>query len=56
MKTTAAILEFNDIYDSEEHCKALDRLDNDLSQLGEVLADRITLEDMVIEAMSKPKH
>lgn len=56
MKTTAAILTFNDTYDSEEDCKNLDRLDNDLSALGEILADRITHEDMIIAAMSNDKH
>ena len=33
MKTTAAILEFNDTYDSEENCKSLEKLDADLSSL-----------------------
>jgi len=56
MKTTAAILQFNDTYDSEERCKTLEKLDDDLSVLGEILADRITLEDMIIAAMTQPKH
>jgi len=50
--STRFILDFNEKYDCEEHCKNLSNLDQDLSRLGEVLADRITLEDQVISTLS----
>lgn len=50
--TTQQILDFNEKYDCEDHCNNLSELDNDLSQLGEILADRILYEDQVIEAIS----
>jgi len=50
--TTQQILDFNEKYDNEENCKALTGLDQDLSRLGEILADRILCEDQVIEAIS----
>ena len=49
--TTDAILDFNDRYDVAPMEKRIDDLANDLSQLGELLADRIQLEDQVIEAL-----
>lgn len=49
--TTAHILDFNDKYDCGDHCDNLTTLADDLSQLGEVLADRINLEDRVIAAL-----
>jgi regulator of sigma D len=52
---TQAFLEFNDKYDCEDHCDNLDELDNDLSQLGEKLADRIELEDRLIRIMRQPR-
>lgn len=51
---TDTILEFNDKYDRFEPIKddnKLTKLRNDLSSLGETLADRIELEDEVIRAM-----
>ena len=52
---TESILDFNEKYDCEE-CEnlanLLTRLDTDLSKLGEILADRITLEDQIISAYS----
>jgi len=45
---TQAILNFNEKYDCEDHCEGLSNLDQDLSQLGEQLADRIELEDRLI--------
>ena len=50
--STRFILDFNEKYDSEDHCKNLSNLDQDLSKLGEVLADRISMEDQVISALS----
>jgi regulator of sigma D len=50
--TTQQILDFNEKYDNEDNCKSLGELDQDLSQLGEILADRILYEDQVIEAIS----
>lgn len=46
--STRFILDFNEKYDCEDHCDDLSMLEQDLSKLGEVLADRITLEDQVI--------
>ena len=50
--TTQLILDFNEKYESEENCKDFTALDQDLSQLGETLADRIQMEDQIIEALS----
>jgi regulator of sigma D len=49
--TTDAILDFNDRYDVAPLETRIGNLANDLSQLGELLADRIQLEDQVIEAL-----
>lgn len=49
---TQSILDFNDKYDCEDHCTNLGSLERDLSQLGEMLADRIELEDRLISAMT----
>ena len=51
--TTQQILDFNEKYDSHEHCGDLNDLDNDLSHLGEILADRIQYEDKIIAALSE---
>jgi len=45
---TQSILDFNEKYDCEDHCESLSALDEDLSRLGEQLADRIELEDRLI--------
>lgn len=50
--TTQQILDFNEKYDFEDQCDNLDSLDADLSQLGEILADRILYEDQVIAALT----
>jgi len=50
-ETTGQILDFNDKYDCEDHCDNLSALAEDLSRLGEVLADRINLEDRIIGAL-----
>ncbi|HHH35986.1 MAG TPA: Rsd/AlgQ family anti-sigma factor [Gammaproteobacteria bacterium] len=49
--TTQAILDFNDKYDFEDQAPDLSSLEDDLSRLGECLADRIELEDQVIRVM-----
>lgn len=53
VSTTDTILDFNDKYDTDKNnggCP-LDGLEGDLSKLGEKLADRIEVEDRVIEAL-----
>lgn len=49
--STDAILDFNDRYDTAPLDKHLHELADDLSRLGEMLADRIQYEDQVIEAL-----
>ena len=56
MNTTETILAFNGKYDSSEHAGALlAELDDDLSMLGEGLADRIELEDRLIGVLNEPR-
>lgn len=50
-RTTDVALDFNDKYDCEDHCTALDSLSADLSHLGEELAVRIELEDELLASM-----
>jgi len=52
-QTTDMALDFNDKYDCEDHCTALDSLSKDLSKLGEELALRIELEDKLLTAMAR---
>ncbi len=54
-KVTDFIVEFNDKYDGEKDSLILTNLDNDLSVLGEALADRITNEDQIIAAYRSAK-
>ncbi|MFV1984709.1 MAG: Rsd/AlgQ family anti-sigma factor [Thiohalomonadales bacterium] len=54
-KVTDFIIEFNDKYDGEKDSLILTNLDNDLSVLGEVLADRITNEDKIVAAFRAAK-
>jgi regulator of sigma D len=52
---TKLILDFNEKYDVEDGDdleQSLDQLDKDLSKLGEILADRILLEDQIISAFT----
>lgn len=49
--STDAILDFNDRYDVAPLEARIGDLADDLSQLGELLADRIQLEDQVIDAL-----
>ena len=53
--TTEQFLDFNDKYESDNKDKQFSSLDNDLSSLGEILADRILYEDQVITAFTIPK-
>ncbi len=57
LHTTEVILEFNDRYDPTQPCEDLDleRLTRDLSQIGEALAERIDLEDCLIQALTRPR-
>ena len=50
--TTEQFLDFNDKYESDQKGQHFSTLDNDLSSLGEILADRILYEDQVITAFS----
>lgn len=50
--STQLILDFNEKYDCEDHCSNLNELDNDLSSLGEMLADRILAEDQIIAVLT----
>ncbi len=50
--STQLILDFNEKYESEDRCKDFSSLDDDLSKLGEALADRIQMEDQIIAALS----
>ena len=50
LEMTNIILDFNDKYDCGDHCLHLNSLEDDLSKLGETLADRIELEDELIGA------
>lgn len=52
MATTKTIVDFNDSYDSWSKVTSQDKLEVDLSVLGEQLAERIELEDKIIAAMS----
>ena len=50
-RSTQVILDFNEKYDCADQCNNLQHLDTDLSQLGEVLAERIQDEDRIIELL-----
>jgi regulator of sigma D len=54
--TTEQFLDFNDKYEAENKEKHFSSLDDDLSNLGEILADRILYEDQVISAFTIPKE
>jgi regulator of sigma D len=49
--STQSILDFNDKYDLEDYSEQIFALGDDLSRLGESLADRIELEDRVIDIL-----
>jgi len=50
LDSTNKILDFNDKYDCGDHCSSFNNLEADLGKLGERLANRIELEDMLITA------
>ena len=52
---TQKILDFNEKYDCGDHCNNLESLDKDLSQLGEILANRIQDEDQIIELLTRER-
>jgi len=52
---TQLFLTFNDKYDCEDHCDDLSQLASELSELGEHLADRIELEDQLINVLCAPR-
>jgi regulator of sigma D len=56
VETTDVILRFNDKYESMSLDNSVEFLDVDLSRLGETLAERIQLEDQVINAMGGTVH
>jgi regulator of sigma D len=56
VETTDQILRFNDKYESMSLENSVEFLADDLSHLGECLADRIQLEDQVILAMGGSVH
>jgi regulator of sigma D len=48
---TNATVEFNDKYDTSKYQLKLETLPDDLSQLGEQLAERMELEDRLVTAL-----
>lgn len=54
-RSTQAIVDFNDRYDASKKRLELDHLEDDLSQLGEMLAERIEMEDRLIAAMTQER-
>lgn len=52
IRTTDAILAFNDKYEKVRLKDCVDVLSEDLSRLGEALADRIQLEDRMISVLT----
>ena len=50
-ETAEAALVFNDKYDCGDHCEDLNDLHEDLDRLGKELAERIELEDKLIDAL-----
>ena len=56
IQTTEAIVDFNDRYDDTNSAYDPVRLEHDLSWLGEHLAERIELEDQLIEVLTAPRR
>lgn len=56
VETTDQILRFNDKYENMSIDNSVEFLAVDLSYLGECIADRIQLEDQVIQAMTGAVH
>jgi len=53
--STEMILDFNDKYDSDDFSKSVSMLEDDLSALGEKLADRIEQEDRLVEILGRSR-
>lgn len=51
VELTTQIIDFNDKYDESDHQLILNHLDDDLSELGEILAFRAELEDRLIRVL-----
>jgi regulator of sigma D len=52
VKNTEAAVNFNDTYDTDQHCHiAISKLPTALAQLGGLLKERFLLEDKLIEAL-----
>ena len=51
VELTTQIVAFNDKYDESDHRLRLDHLEGDLDQLGEIIAERIELEDRIVQAL-----
>ncbi|MBV1916013.1 MAG: sigma D regulator [Pseudomonadales bacterium] len=50
-RSTDMAITFNEIYDSDQHCdEELMSLPEDLSKLGELLAERFDLEDQLVDS------
>lgn len=52
IETTRIIVDFNDRYENIQPGEHMNGLENDLSILGEALAERIELEDQLVEVLS----
>ena len=50
---TQQILDFHDLYNSDVKETQMEKLNQSLNELGEIIADRITLEDKVISIVLK---
>lgn len=55
IESTRIIVDFNDKYEAMEDTDVSASLENDLSELGEILAERIELEDQLIEVLSSTR-
>jgi regulator of sigma D len=54
--STRFIVDFNDKYESNDEGGIPETLESDLSQLGELMAERIELEDSLIEILSTTRQ
>ncbi|MFK5985444.1 MAG: Rsd/AlgQ family anti-sigma factor [Pseudomonadota bacterium] len=53
VENTQKILDFQDAYNGDVETTDIEQLTNKLSQVGEIIANRITLEDKLIDAILK---
>ena len=52
IKNTEAVVNFNDTYDTDQHCHvAISKLPTALAQLGVLLKERFVVEDKLIDAL-----